>query len=48
LDSASIGLCTASDLVLALLNLISSSVIASSPNSNLNGVKLVALETEVL
>jgi hypothetical protein len=47
-DSTSFGLCTTSNIVLALLNLISSGVTASSSNKSLNGVKLLALETEVL
>jgi hypothetical protein len=48
LDSASIESCTTSDLFVALLNLISSSVTASSLNNNLDGVKLVAMEMELL
>jgi hypothetical protein len=47
-DSISVGLYMASDIVLTLLNLISFGVTASSPNSSLNGVKLVDLEMAVL
>jgi hypothetical protein len=38
----------ASALVLALRSLVSSLVTGSSPYNNLNGVNLVALQTEVL
>jgi hypothetical protein len=47
-DSASVGLCTTSGVVVALLKLNSFGATVSSPNNNLNGMKLVALETEVL
>jgi hypothetical protein len=48
LDSASVGLYVVSALVLALQNLISSSVIGSSPYNNLKGVNFVTMQMEVL
>jgi hypothetical protein len=47
LDSASVGLCIASALVLALRSLISSGVTSSSPYSNLKGLNFVSLQTEL-
>jgi hypothetical protein len=47
-DSALVGLYMAFALVLALQSLISSRVTGSSPYNNLNGVKFVALQMEVL
>jgi hypothetical protein len=48
LDSASVGLWTASDLILALQTFISSSVTGSSPYQSLNVVNFFALEMDVL
>jgi hypothetical protein len=48
LDLTFVGLYTTSGIVLALWNLISSGITSSSLNNSLNGVKLVALEMDVL